>query len=118
MPDTKDSKDAPKDDNPYNKPPPDDIGDSEPDMDAPETAPKKKKKGGKVEGHMPKARLDKRARGGASGIHIKPENKGKFTAKAKAAGKSVAEYAQEEKHAGGTLGKEANFAANAAKWKH
>ncbi len=38
---------------------------------------------------------------------------GKFAAAAKRAGKSTAEYAQEKKHAGGTLGKEANFAANA-----
>lgn len=45
-----------------------------------------------------------------AGMHIKPENKGKFTAKAKAAGKDVQEYASEEAHAGGKLGKEANFA--------
>jgi hypothetical protein len=43
-------------------------------------------------------------------IHIKPANKGKFTAKAKAAGESVQEYANKEAHAGGKLGKEANFA--------
>jgi hypothetical protein len=51
-------------------------------------------------------------------IHIKPANKGKFTAKAKAAGKSVAEYANEKAHAGGALGKQANFARNARKWNH
>jgi hypothetical protein len=97
---------------------PDDIGSSEPDdegIDADKKPPQKKKKGGKVHGEKPKHRLDKKARGGS--IHIKPENKGKFTAKAKAAGKTVHEYAEEKKDAGGTLGKEANFAANAAKWK-
>lgn len=40
-------------------------------------------------------------------MHMK---KGAFTAKANAAGKSVGEYAQEEKGAGGTVGKEANLA--------
>jgi hypothetical protein len=43
-------------------------------------------------------------------INIKPENRGKFTAKARAAGKSVQEYANEKAGSGGTLGKEANFA--------
>ena len=38
---------------------------------------------------------------------------GLFASKAKAAGKTTAEYAAEKKDAGGTLGKEANFAANA-----
>lgn len=38
---------------------------------------------------------------------------GKFADKAKAAGKSTAEFAAEKKDAGGALGKEANFAANA-----
>lgn len=41
--------------------------------------------------------------------------KGLFTKKAKAAGKTVAEFAREKKHAGGKLGKEATFAANAQK---
>jgi hypothetical protein len=40
---------------------------------------------------------------------------GKFTAKAHAAGKSTQEYAREEYHAPGTLGKEARFAANRGK---
>jgi hypothetical protein len=35
---------------------------------------------------------------------------GAFTKQAKAAGKSVGEYAQEEKHAGGTTGKRARLA--------
>jgi hypothetical protein len=35
---------------------------------------------------------------------------GSFTAAAKRAGKSVGEYAQEEKHAGGTLGHRARLA--------
>jgi hypothetical protein len=38
---------------------------------------------------------------------------GLFAKKAAAAGESTREYAQEKKHAGGTLGKEANFAINA-----
>lgn len=40
---------------------------------------------------------------------------GKFTAKAKAAGKSVGEYAREHLHSGGALGKEARLAALAKK---
>lgn len=36
--------------------------------------------------------------------------KGVFTRKARAAGESVHQYAEQEKHAGGTLGKEANLA--------
>lgn len=43
-------------------------------------------------------------------MNINPAHKGKFTAKAKAAGKGVQEYANQEAHAGGVLGKEANFA--------
>ena len=38
---------------------------------------------------------------------------GLFAEKAKRAGKTTREYAEEEKHAGGKLGKEANFALNA-----
>ena len=38
---------------------------------------------------------------------------GLFAKKAEEAGKTTREYAQEEKHAGGKLGKEANFAINA-----
>lgn len=38
---------------------------------------------------------------------------GLFTKKAKAAGKSVSQYAKEKSHAGGKLGKEATFAKNA-----
>lgn len=45
-----------------------------------------------------------------AGIHINPANRGKFTAKAKRAGMSVSAYANKEAHAGGALGKEANFA--------
>ena len=46
---------------------------------------------------------------------------GLFAEKAARAGESTREYAQEKKHAGGKLGKEANFAINAmgaAKKKH
>lgn len=41
---------------------------------------------------------------------VEPSHEGKFTAKAKRAGKSVHEYAVEEQHAPGTLGKEARLA--------
>lgn len=44
--------------------------------------------------------------------------KGLFTRKAKAAGKTVAEFAREKRHAGGKLGKEAVFASNAQKHFH
>ena len=53
------------------------------------------------------------------GIHIKPENKGKFTAKAKAAGMGVQEYARKvlaDKSADPATRKQANFARNAAAW--
>jgi hypothetical protein len=41
--------------------------------------------------------------------------KGTFTRSAKRAGKSVAEYAREKKHAKGKLGRRARFALNARK---
>lgn len=41
---------------------------------------------------------------------VKPENKGKFSAKAKSAGKSTAEYAEEKAESPGALGREARFA--------
>jgi hypothetical protein len=41
------------------------------------------------------------------------EHPGRFAAKATAAGETTREYAAQKKHAGGTLGKEANFALNA-----
>lgn len=57
-----------------------------------------------------------------SGIHIKPENKGKFTAKAKAAGKSVQQFASKVlapgSKASASTKKQANFARNSLKWKH
>lgn len=54
----------------------------------------------------------------AGGPHINPAHRGRFTAKAKAAGEGVQEYAEHEAHAGGTLGKEANFARMAKRhWK-
>jgi len=42
---------------------------------------------------------------------INPAHKGQFAAKAAHAGKSTAEYAKEEKHAGGKLGKQAVLAS-------
>jgi hypothetical protein len=59
---------------------------------------------------------------GKSGIRIKPENKGKFTKKAKAHGEGVQEYASEvlssKSKASPETKKQANFARNAAKFKH
>lgn len=49
---------------------------------------------------------------------VPESHKGLFTKKAKAAGKSVHEYAEEKKHAGGTLGKEANLALTFEKESH
>jgi len=58
---------------------------------------------------------------GKSGIHINPANKGKFTAKAKAHGESVQEYARDVLKPGSKASaktkKQANFARNASKWK-
>lgn len=55
------------------------------------------------------------------GIHIKEKNKGKFTKSAKAAGQSVQEHAKSvlnDPNATPLQKKRANFARNAAKWKH
>lgn len=58
--------------------------------------------------------------GGA--IHIKKKNRGKFTASAKRAGMGVQEYARHvlanKDRYSSTLVKRANFARNAAGWKH
>lgn len=43
---------------------------------------------------------------------VKPENRGKFRAKAEAAGETTREFAAEHKGDSGTLGKEARFAEN------
>ena len=57
-----------------------------------------------------------------SGIHINPANKGKFTASANAAGMGVQEFASHvlanKDDYSSTQVKRANFARNAAKWKH
>ena len=56
-----------------------------------------------------------------SGIHIKKENRGKFTASAKKAGQGVQEHARSvlnNPNATPLQKKRANFARNAAKWKH
>jgi Zn-dependent oligopeptidase len=57
-----------------------------------------------------------------SGIHIKPQNKGKFTAKAKRAGMSVQAYASKVlKPSSGVSAatkKQAQFAKNSKKFKH
>ena len=53
-------------------------------------------------------------------IKIKPENKGKFKASSKKAGKSVQAHAEDvldNPKASSTEKKRANFAKNAAKWK-
>ena len=54
-------------------------------------------------------------------IHIKKENRGKFTKSAKAAGQSVQEHAKSvlnNPNATPLQKKRANFARNAAKWHH
>lgn len=55
-----------------------------------------------------------------SGIHIKPSHKGRFTAKANAAGESVQAYAHDVtapgSHASTATKRQAIFAENAAKW--
>jgi hypothetical protein len=54
-----------------------------------------------------------------SGIHIKPENRGKFTASSKAAGESVQQHAKSvlsNPRESAKQKKRANFARNAAKW--
>lgn len=56
-----------------------------------------------------------------SKIHIKKKNRGKFTASAKQAGQSVQEHARSvlnNPNATPLQKKRANFARNAAKWKH
>lgn len=56
------------------------------------------------------------------GIHIKPENKGKFTAYANTHGKSVQRMASQvlanKEDYSPTIVKRANFAHNASKWNH
>jgi hypothetical protein len=56
------------------------------------------------------------------GININPANKGKFTASAKRAGMGVQEFARHvlanKEDYSSTQVKRANFARNAAKWKH
>lgn len=64
---------------------------------------------------------NKYAKGGYTGIHIKAKNEGKFTAKAKSAGKSVqgeAAAVLKNPDASPLQKKRANFARNAAKWHH
>jgi hypothetical protein len=55
-------------------------------------------------------------------IHIKPSHEGIFTEKAQAAGMGVQEFADKVlapgSHADAATKKEANFAHNAAQWKH
>lgn len=46
------------------------------------------------------------------------KNKGKFKKKAERAGMSTHEYAEKEKHAGGTLGREANLALRGMEAHH
>jgi hypothetical protein len=55
----------------------------------------------------------------SSGIHIKPENRGKFTASAKS-GESTQQHASRvlnNPNASAKEKKRANFARNAAKWR-
>lgn len=48
---------------------------------------------------------------------VKPQNKGKFAAKAEAAGKSTAAFAADHAGDNGTLGKEARLAGTFAKMR-
>lgn len=51
-------------------------------------------------------------------MYIEPSHRGLFTRKAHAAGESVQSYANKKAHAGGALGKQANFARMAKRhWK-
>jgi hypothetical protein len=101
----------------------DTIGDSEPDTmpDDDKKATQKKKKGGKVHGVKPKERLDKRARGGSSGIHIKPSHKGLLH---KDLGVKQGDPIPEEKlekaknSSDPAVRKRATFAENAKHWSH
>lgn len=94
--------------------------DGEPDMIDPEMEkikPPKKKKGGKVEGKMPKHRLDKRARGG--GIHIKKSHKGLLHKDLGVpAGKPIPEgkLKKAEHSSNPAVKKRAVFAENAKHW--
>jgi hypothetical protein len=67
------------------------------------------------------ADLDNQYAHGGS-IHIKPENRGKFTASANRAGMGVQEFAghvlANKEDYSSTQVKRANFARNASKWKH
>lgn len=58
---------------------------------------------------------NKYANGKSSGIHIKPENRGKFTALKKRTGKSASWF---KAHGTPAQKKMATFALNAKKWKH
>jgi hypothetical protein len=51
----------------------------------------------------------------ANWIKKADKHPGKFSEAAERAGKTTREFAQEKKHAGGKIGKEANFAINAMK---
>ena len=62
---------------------------------------------------LPNMGLNTFAEGG--GIHIKPENRGKFTALKKRTGKSATWF---KKHGTPAQRKMATFALNARKWKH
>ena len=75
-----------------------------------------------VLGGVGAAKLQENAHGGTimkeykyGGIHIKPENKGKFTATKKATGKSTEELTHSKNP---VTRKRAIFAQNAAKWHH
>ena len=102
----------------------DDIGSSEPDDEGQEEQakqPQKKKRGGKVHGAMPKQRLDKRARGGGSGIHIKPSHKGLLHKDlGMKSGKPIPEAKLEKakNSSNPAVRKRATFAENAKHWKH
>lgn len=57
-----------------------------------------------------------------SGIHIKPSHEGRFTKKAKAAGRTVLQEAhavdKPDSHASAATRKQAQFVLNAHQWHH
>lgn len=76
----------------------------------------------KAQGYSGSALENKMSQMKQGGIHINPKNKGKFTAKAKAAGMGVQAYASKvlgapEGQYPASTRRQANFARNAADWK-
>lgn len=81
---------------------------------------RKRKRGSPIKGAVPKARLDKRARGG-SGIKIKPSHEGLLHENMGIPADkpiSMAKLEKEKAHASPAKKKRIVFAENAKKWHH